>query len=689
MERNNTSASWAMEPPQIPQQTRRYRKDEWEVHRDRIANMYPIPGVTLKAIKGMLEEDHSFVVNERQLKKKIDDWKIAKNVQSSEMTFIVYKQHQRTLARKPTTFRARGQPVNPDKIVRWQKRHGKAVENIDSPVPLTPSDISYSPASIRAPSPQVIGIADDSSYSKMDWSANANQQPGSSHVHTIVDTTSQVSEHSSFDQMLILEHTTFEGQSPAPFTPLPSPVPSPSILSSQLRNGSSSYGESSSHNQSSTSADTPSVSQDFTQPPRPVRAVHGPTNPDPLYHNDPAEPKRSRSRKTRYLEEEELELQQRLGDFQSRHGASHPATLDAMSRLACVFGSQGRLRSAESYFRKVAESYQNNFGDGDMRTIKALVDLVKILQTQCNTTPAERLCRRLYMKVSTILPAEHSMNLQIKNLLGRCLHDAGHVKEAEETYCESIKLGGYSLAPDDELLLIPMGNLAKILADRGEFAEAERLHVVILHARSESRGSKDAGTMNIRSSLGYIYLRQGRLEESEAILRQVFADQREILGAEHRDILSTQRYLASNLDSQKNHKESEELLRDALRKSDRSLGKKHIESLGCRTELVQVLNHQNRFQEAEILGKEALQFSTEALGASHCLTFFALNQLGASYEGQDRLEEALALMQVAAEGYARILGDGHRITVLYREGVLRVEQKVEQRLMAGSMLAFV
>lgn len=51
-----------MEPPRIPQQTRRYRKDEWDVHRDRIANMYPIPGVTLKAIKSMLEEDHSFVV---------------------------------------------------------------------------------------------------------------------------------------------------------------------------------------------------------------------------------------------------------------------------------------------------------------------------------------------------------------------------------------------------------------------------------------------------------------------------------------------------------------------------------------------------------------------------------------------------------------------------------------------------
>ena len=70
--------------------------------------------------------------SERQLKKKIDDWKIAKNVQSSEMNFIAHKQYQRTLAKNPTNFRARGQPVKAEKIVRWQKSHGKTVDKLDS-----------------------------------------------------------------------------------------------------------------------------------------------------------------------------------------------------------------------------------------------------------------------------------------------------------------------------------------------------------------------------------------------------------------------------------------------------------------------------------------------------------------------------------------------------------------------------
>ncbi|KAL5326672.1 hypothetical protein ACEPPN_004361 [Leptodophora sp. 'Broadleaf-Isolate-01'] len=531
-------------------------------------------------------------------------------------------------------------------------------------------------------------IAGHSSNSKIDWSANANQQPGFSPVDAIMDTTSHSLDHFNLSGMITLEHTTFEGQSPPPFTPISSPVPSPRIISPQFRNGSSSYAESSSHNQSS-SEDTPSVSQDATRKSHPDTAAPEFTDSDPLDNDALAKPGRPGSRKTRYREEEELELQQRLGDFQSRHGASHPATLDTMARLAYVFRSQGRFRSAESYFRKVAESYQNNFGDDDLRTMEALLDLVTILHDQSNSAPAERLCRRLYMKISTILPTEHKMNLRIKTHLGACLHRLGHIQKAEQIYLESIKLGGRSLAPDDELLLLPMENLAILFEQRREFAEAERLLLAILHARGEGRPPQFVDTMRVRSSLGYSYVKQGRLQESETILKQVFADQTEILGAEHLHTLLTQTYLASALKSQKYHKESEELLRDALQKSDRSLGKKHIVGLRCRVLLVEVLNLQNRFQEAETTGKEALQLSREAMGTDHDLTYYASSELGISYEGQDRLEEALALMQVAAEGNARILGEEHQSTMLYRKDILRVEQKIEERLMARSASEFI
>ena len=50
------------------------------------------------------------------------------------MKIIVQKIHQRAAFGKSTTFRVRGQPVDPAKIERWQKRCGVVYLN-DSPAP--------------------------------------------------------------------------------------------------------------------------------------------------------------------------------------------------------------------------------------------------------------------------------------------------------------------------------------------------------------------------------------------------------------------------------------------------------------------------------------------------------------------------------------------------------------------------
>lgn len=61
-------------------------------------------------------------ISERQLKRKIKDWKLEKKVKGDEMKFITQKTQQRV--GKKTTFRVRGQIVEPAKIQRWQKRSG-------------------------------------------------------------------------------------------------------------------------------------------------------------------------------------------------------------------------------------------------------------------------------------------------------------------------------------------------------------------------------------------------------------------------------------------------------------------------------------------------------------------------------------------------------------------------------------
>lgn len=51
-----------MEAPENLQQTRRYRKEEWEVHRGLIVGLYPMQVMKLRTIKEILEQDFEFIV---------------------------------------------------------------------------------------------------------------------------------------------------------------------------------------------------------------------------------------------------------------------------------------------------------------------------------------------------------------------------------------------------------------------------------------------------------------------------------------------------------------------------------------------------------------------------------------------------------------------------------------------------
>lgn len=66
---------------------------------------------------------------ERQLKRKVEKWNLEKNINSTEMNFIVLKQQQRHREGKIIRFCARGQPVKQAKIERWQKRNGGSMQS--------------------------------------------------------------------------------------------------------------------------------------------------------------------------------------------------------------------------------------------------------------------------------------------------------------------------------------------------------------------------------------------------------------------------------------------------------------------------------------------------------------------------------------------------------------------------------
>ena len=72
------------------------------------------------------------VLSERQLKRKIKDWNLEKNVKGDEVKVIVRRIRQRAATGKSTIFRMRGLPMDPAKIERWQKRSGTLLSSTDA-----------------------------------------------------------------------------------------------------------------------------------------------------------------------------------------------------------------------------------------------------------------------------------------------------------------------------------------------------------------------------------------------------------------------------------------------------------------------------------------------------------------------------------------------------------------------------
>lgn len=141
-----------------------YTLQQWLEHRDRITNLYVEEELTLKQVRTILEEDHQFPATERQLKRKIKEWNLDKNIKDEEMRIILqYKQARNDHYGKDSIFYVRGRLVDYKKIQRFIQRKGSpSLSDLpDSSLPSLPEDIiCQTPTDETPPSFMKIDVQD-------------------------------------------------------------------------------------------------------------------------------------------------------------------------------------------------------------------------------------------------------------------------------------------------------------------------------------------------------------------------------------------------------------------------------------------------------------------------------------------------------------------------------------------------
>src|SRR5205085_10429542 len=124
------------------------------------------------------------------------------------------------------------------------------------------------------------------------------------------------------------------------------------------------------------------------------------------------------------------------------------------------------------------------------------------------------------------------------SILGRVLHDAGQLSEAEAMHRRALDLWQSMFLPGHRYVLSAKADLARLLADAGHDGEAETPLRGVLAARRH-RPESSRGLASSLHDLGHFLAARNQLDEAELLLNDALRRRRKILWAENPDLART------------------------------------------------------------------------------------------------------------------------------------------------------
>jgi len=182
-----------------------------------------------------------------------------------------------------------------------------------------------------------------------------------------------------------------------------------------------------------------------------------------------------------------------LETLRARLGPDHPATIDALRRLATAKSKLLLHQEALALHREVLALCERTAGPEHPDTADAWVDV----------------------------SVGHSR-----------LNQAGPSREAGE---RALAIYERSLGPEHPRTIRALRNLAVLASQAGQFDDAERAYARVLDARTRRLGPLHPDTIGARRDLQVLFVRAGRLDDARSEAREIVAAYERLAGAEAPD----------------------------------------------------------------------------------------------------------------------------------------------------------
>ncbi|KAK4451095.1 hypothetical protein QBC34DRAFT_436679 [Podospora aff. communis PSN243] len=332
----------------------------------------------------------------------------------------------------------------------------------------------------------------------------------------------------------------------------------------------------------------------------------------------------------------EYNLRQRLSNHGRLSGPTAPATLACLEDLGDFLHSQGRYKSAEDTFRKLAKARKSEQGVDSEPFIRAIQKLGDTLLCQGRAPDAEKILARAHTISKRLTGEDSPLTLGCLGSLASARLTLGHVEEARTAHLAALNTSTRVLGEQHlETLLHLLGaadacraagrldeaeglyrrllqhadttasslsnkslaGLAVIHTLRGQYADAVKLHPEALE-NVQGRGPQHPTTLSRRDDLAAAYCVSGRLHEAEKLCDEVFAEKSRVLGEEHPETILNRLLMANIRRRQGRLGDAETLCQQALERLERAFGTEHPRTVASMLLLVDIWQGQGQERRA-------------------------------------------------------------------------------------------
>lgn len=244
-----------------------------------------------------------------------------------------------------------------------------------------------------------------------------------------------------------------------------------------------------------------------------------------LYHYG-----RASARKEEFEQAEEL-FRQALEIRRDQLNEGHLDVLTSLNSLALVLHETGDYGQAEPLYREAITKSLRSLGVEHPQTLKTQYNLALLLHDKGENGEAEPIFRRI-LEFSR-LNVDDDQEAEIKDLLGRTLHAAGKLDEAQELLRSSLAQRRKIFGAEHPLVARTECHLGDLLRQKGDLAASEPLLEKALRVRRGLLGEESAEVAESLASLAGLRAAQHRTEQADSLFAAAASTYRASFSPEH------------------------------------------------------------------------------------------------------------------------------------------------------------